>query len=196
MKTRMVLSVLAAGLLLSFVSIKSATWSVDSSHARLGFSVPHLMVSEVEGSFKKFDATIAGTAEDFSDAVVTLKADVNSINTDNDQRDTHLKNPDFFDAAKYPTIMFTSKSFKKAGDKKYLVTGDLTMHGVTKQVQLDVVYNTGIHPMTKNTIAGFKVTGKIKRSDFNIGTSFLANIIGDEVNIVANAEFIKNNDAN
>src|SRR5688572_22210604 len=119
MKTRMVLSVLAAGLLLSFVSIKSATWTVDSTHARLGFSVSHLMVSEVDGSFKKFDATITGSAEDFSDAVVKLTADVNSIDTDNEQRDTHLKNPDFFDAVKYPTITFTSKSFKKAGDKKY-----------------------------------------------------------------------------
>lgn len=191
----MVLSVLAVAML-SFVPIKSAVWTVDNTHARLGFSVTHLMVSEVEGSFKKFDATVTASADDFSDAVVKLTADVNSIDTDNEQRDAHLKNPDFFDTAKYPTITFTSKSFKKVGDKKYLVTGDLTMHGVTKQVQLNATYNTAVHPMTKATIAGFKVTGTIKRSDFNVGTSFMANAISDEVNIVANAEFIRANEAN
>ncbi len=196
MKTVSMLTVFAATLLLSFIPVKPATWAVDNTHARLGFSVSHLMVSEVEGSFKKFDAAITGSAEDFSDAVVTLTADVNSINTDNEQRDGHLKNADFFDVAKYPTITFKSTSFKNAGDKKYKVTGDLTLHGITKTIVLDATYNTGVHPMTKNTIAGFKVTGTIKRSEFGVGTSFLANMIGDEVSITANAEFIKNNDAN
>lgn len=192
MKTNALFLALAATLFFSFIPVESATWSVDKTHARLGFSVSHLMVSEVEGSFKNFDATISGSAEDFSDAVVSLTADVSSINTDNEQRDEHLKNPDFFDVAKFPTISFKSTSFKKVGERKYKVTGDLTMHGVTKSVVLEAAYNTGIHPMTKNTIAGFKVTGVVKRSDFGVGTSFLANMIGDEVNIVANAEFIRN----
>lgn len=192
MKTNALFLALAATLFFSFIPVESATWSVDKTHARLGFSVSHLMVSEVEGSFKKFDATISGSAEDFSDAVVSLTADVSSINTDNEQRDEHLKNPDFFDVAKFPTISFKSTSFKKVGERKYKVTGDITMHGVTKSVVLEAAYNTGIHPMTKNTIAGFKVTGVVKRSDFGVGTSFLANMIGDEVNIVANAEFVRN----
>ncbi len=192
MKTNALFLAMAATLFFSFIPVESATWSVDKTHARLGFSVSHLMVSEMDGSFKKFDATITGSEDDFSDAVVTLTADVNSIDTDNEQRDAHLKNADFFDAEKYPAIAFKSSSFKKAGEKKYKVTGDLTMRGVTKTIVLDATYNTGVHPMTKNTIAGFKVTGIVKRSDFGVGTSFLANMIGDEVSLVANAEFIRN----
>src|ERR1051325_2394149 len=181
--------------LLSFTTLEPASWSLDKAHARLGFTVTHLAISEVEGAFKNFDATITALKEDFSDAIVTLTADVNSISTDNEQRDTHLKSPDFFDAAKYPTLIFKSTSFTKAGDKKYKVTGNLTMHGITKTIELDAAYNTGIHPVTKKTITGFKVTGTIKRSDFGIGTSFLAAMISDEVTITANAEFIKNENA-
>ena len=85
-------------------------WNLDKAHAKLGFTVTHLMVSDVEGWFKTFDATLTSSKDDFSDAVITLTADVKSINTENDKRDEHLKSPDFFDAAKYPTLTFKSKS--------------------------------------------------------------------------------------
>ncbi len=106
--------------------------------------------------------------------------------------DKHLKSPDYFDAVKYPAITFISKTFKKVDDKNYKVTGDLTMHGITKTVELDAVCRVGANPMSKKTIAGFKITGTIKRSEFGIGASMTSAMLGDEVSIVANAEFIKN----
>ncbi|AYB29730.1 YceI family protein [Chryseolinea soli] len=168
------------------------TWSLDKSHAKLGFSVTHLLVSNVEGNFKSFDAKITSAQDDFSNAVIELTADINSINTDDDQRDGHLKSPDFFDVAKFSTLTFKSTSFKKVADKKYKVEGNLTMHGVTKKVELDVTFNgTAVHPYTKKTIAGFKVSGIIKRSDFAIGAATPGAVVSDEVEINTNAEFVK-----
>lgn len=186
---------IAAILLFSLISFKPGTesnWTVDKSHARLGFSITHLMVSEVEGSFKKFDATITGTKEDFSDAVVQLSAETNSINTENEGRDEHIKGADFLDVAKYSTLSFTSTSFKKIADKKYKVTGNLTFHGVTKPVELEATYNMGISPITKKAIVGFKITGKLKRSDFALAPSVPNAMLSDEITINANTEFAKN----
>ncbi|MDJ1501386.1 YceI family protein [Xanthocytophaga agilis] len=167
------------------------TWTLDKAHAKLGFNVTHMMVSEVDGSFKNFDLKVTSSKDDFSDAVVELTADVNSIDTDNDNRDKDLKSDKFFDAAKYPTLTFKSTSIKKAEGKKYKLAGDLTLHGVTKPVVLDVTLNgTTTHPMNKKTIAGFKALGTIKRSDFNLGSAPAA-VISDEVNIVANIEINK-----
>jgi polyisoprenoid-binding protein YceI len=150
------------------------------------------MVSDVEGWFKSFDATITTTKDDFSDAVAVMTADVSSINTDNEARDKHLKSPDFFDAEKYPTVTFKSKTITKGTGNSYKATGDLTMHGVTKSIDLDVLCLTAVNPQSKKTIAGFKITGTIKRSDFAIGITMPAAMISDEVQIAANAEFIKN----
>jgi polyisoprenoid-binding protein YceI len=102
-----------------------------------------------------------------------------------------LKSPDFFDAAKYPQITFKSKTFKKVDDSNYKVTGDLTMHGVTKNVELDALCRMGTNPMNKKEIAGFKITGKINRTDFGVGASTPNAMIGDEVSIVANVELSK-----
>lgn len=183
--------VAGAAMLLSFKALDSTTWSLDKAHAKLGFSITHLMVSDVEGSFKSFDATVTATKEDFSDAVVEMSADVASVNTDNEKRDEHLKSADFFDAAKFPKLTFKSKSFKKEG-AGYKITGDLTLHGVTKPVELTATARTGTNPMSKKTISGFKVTGKIKRTDFGIGASMPAAMLSEEVTLDANAEFAKN----
>ena len=123
------------------------TWALDKSHAKLGFGVTHLLISEVEGSFNAFDAKITSSKEDFSDAVIELTADTKTINTNNEDRDKHLKSPDFFDTEKFSTLTFMSKSLKKVEGKKYKLTGDLTLHGITKPVTLDVTLNgTGVHP--------------------------------------------------
>jgi len=168
------------------------TWKSDSNHSKLGFSIKHLMISDVEGSFKTFSIIVTSAKEDFSDAVITLTADVNSINTDNDMRDGHLKSPSFFDAAKFPTLTFQSKSFTKVSDKNYKLTGDLTMHGVTKSVTLDVIYNGTITTGKDNNkvVAGFKVSGTVKRSDFGVGGA-MTGTLGDDVTLNANAEIIK-----
>lgn len=174
------------------VSAFAQTWSLDKAHAKLGFDVTHLMVSSVEGSFKTFDVKVTSAKDDFSDAVVELTADANTIYTENDKRDEHLRSADFFEAAKYPTLTFKSTSFTKTADKKYAVKGNLTMHGVTKPVTLDVTLNgTAVHPYTQKTIAGFKATGKIKRSDFAVGPGTPSAVVSDEVALNANLELIK-----
>jgi polyisoprenoid-binding protein YceI len=180
-----------AMILMSFTANVPTTWELDKYHAKLGFSISHLMVSDVEGSFKKFDAKVTSSKEDFSDAIAELTAEVASINTEDEKRDEHLRNADFFDVAKYPTMTFRSTSFKKSGTNKYTVKGNLTLHGVTKPVTLTAIAKTGTNPMSKKTITGFKVTGKINRTDFGIAPSTPAAMLGNEVEIIANAEFAK-----
>jgi polyisoprenoid-binding protein YceI len=179
--------------LFAFKSVDQSTWEADKAHSKLGFEVTHLMVTDVEGSFKNFSAKVTSSKEDFSDAVVELNADVASVNTDNDQRDAHLKSPEFFDAAKYPTLTFKSTSVKKASANKYKIAGNLTFHGITKAVVLDAALRgITVNPMSKKTVAGFKVTGTIKRSDFNLGSKFPTAMLSDEVTLNANTEFVKN----
>ncbi len=183
---------LGFALAVASVSAFAQSWSLDKAHAKLGFEVTHLMVSSVEGSFKTFDVKVTSSKDEFADAVIELTADASSIYTDNDKRDEHLRSADFFEVTKYPTLTFKSTSFTKTGDKKYTVVGDLTLHGVTKQVTLEATLNgTAVHPYTKKTIAGFKVTGKLKRSDFGVGKGTPPAVVSDEVTLNANLELIK-----
>lgn len=185
------ITIVAVSLFLALTGF-AQTWTVDKAHSRLGFTITHLMIADLGGTFNSFDAKFTSSKPDFTDATVEFSADVNSIDTDNEQRDTHLKSPDFFDVQKYPAITFKSTSFKKTGDKKYKLAGNLTMHGVTKPVVLDVVLNgTTTHPMNKKQIAGFKISGVVKRTDFGIAATTPAAILSDEVAIVASAEFTK-----
>lgn len=184
-------TVVLAALVLSASSF-AQTWSLDKAHAKLGFTVTHMMVSDVDGMFKDFDATIQSSKPDFSDAVITMTAKTSSVYTDNEQRDAHLRSADFFDAEKNPAITFKSKSIKKNGNNKYKLVGDLTMHGVTKTVTLDMTYKGQVaHPMSKKQVAGFKVTGTVKRSDFKLAESTPSAMLGDEVVILANGEFVQ-----
>lgn len=179
--------------LLTISAASAQTWSVDKAHAKVGFTVTHLMLSEVDGNFKIYDAKITATKPDLSDAVLELSADVNSINTDNDQRDGHLKSPDWFDAAKYPTLIFKSTSFQKVDGKKYKVVGDLTMHGVTKPITLDAVLTGPVtmdSPRGKQEKAGLKFSGTLKRSDFSLGSA-PATVVSDEIELKAAGEFAK-----
>lgn len=188
------IAIVAATLLsLSFSNSFAQTWGVDKAHSRFGFGVSHLSISQIDGNFKSFDATINSSKPDFSDATFDITADMASINTDIEQRDAHLKSPDFLDAEKYPTLTFKSTSFKKVSGKNYKLSGNLTMHGVTKPVTIDVVINgTTTNPQSKKTVAGIKFTGKIKRSDFGIATGFPASALGEDLLLIANAEFTKN----
>ena len=171
---------------------QTSTWKNDKMHSKLTFTVTHLMVSDVDGLFKNFDVTITSSKADFSDAVFDLSADVSSINTEVDMRDNDLKSPNFFDAATYPKITFKSTSIKPNGQNKYKLTGNLTMHGVTKLVTMDLWYRGTIQsPMNKKEDAGFKLTGTLKRSDFNIGSKYPSAMVSDEVEIKADGEFGK-----
>ncbi len=188
------IAIVAATLLsLSFSNSFAQTWGVDKAHSRFGFGVSHLSISQIDGNFKSFDATINSSKPDFSDATFDITADMASINTDIEQRDAHLKSPDFLDVEKYPTLTFKSTSFKKVSGKNYKLNGNLTMHGITKPVTIDVVINgTTTNPQSKKTVAGIKFTGKIKRSDFGIATGFPASALGEDLLLIANAEFTKN----
>lgn len=192
MKTIKITLVAMVAALFSFTVLEQFTYSVDNGHSRLGFTIKHMGISDFNGAFTNYESTITTSKADFSDAVITLSADVNSINTANEMRDGHLKGADFFDAEKYPTLNFKSTSFKLVKGNKYKVIGDLTMHGVTKKVELDATYNGSLqHPQSKKTVAGFKVTGTIKRSDFGIGAGFPAPMLSDEVNLLADLELAR-----
>ncbi len=167
-----------------------AVWKNDKAHSQLAFTVTHLGVSDVSGTFNDFDVEVKSSKPDFSDASFTLTAKTASIDTRIEMRDNHLKSADFFDAAKYPEIIFKSISIKKVGKDKYKLAGDLTLKGITKPVVLDLVYRGVVeNPMSKKTTAGFQVSGIIKRSDFALGSGFPAPMISDEVTIKADGEF-------
>lgn len=180
-----------AALLILAGSTFAQDWNMDKAHSQVNFSIGHMGISEIGGTFGTVSAKLTSSKDDFSDASIDFTADVNSINTGNEQRNTHLKSPDFFDAAKFGTLTFKSTSFKKTGDKSYQVTGDLTFHGVTRTVTLNATLNGTTTNMQKKTVAGFKVTGIVKRSDFNIGVGMPAGMLTDDVNLVANTEFVK-----
>lgn len=178
-------------ILLLVNNLWAQSWSLDKAHAKLGFNATHLLISEVEGNFQQFDIKVNAATEDFTDASIELTAEINSINTENEARDKHLKSADFFDAEKYPALTFKSTSLKKVGGKTYKLYGNLTMHGISKPVTLDVILNGVIdHPYSKKKVAGFKVTGTLSRSDFGIGNVPVA-VVAEAISINANFELLK-----
>ncbi len=189
--SKLSLAILLASSLVAFKFIDKLNWSSDAVHSRMGFTINHFGISEVYGDFKTYDAKLSYTKADLTDATVELTADVKSVNTGNEMRDGHLKGPDFFDAEKYPNLTFKSTAFKKKDAKNYKVEGNLTMHGVTKPVVLDVIYN-GTATIQKTEKLGFRITGVVKRSDFNFGSSMPAPMLSNEVQLISDMEFSKN----
>jgi len=175
------------------------TWKIDPTHSEINFKVKHLVVSTVTGHFSKFDAAIETIKEDFSDAKINFEADINSIDTKNEQRDGHLKSADFFDAEKHPKMSFVSKSVKKISDHEMQVIGSLTLRGVTKEVTLDVIYNGTVAGFGGTEVAGFEVRGKVNRFDFGLQWNALTEaggvVVSNEVKIEILAEFNKANEA-
>jgi polyisoprenoid-binding protein YceI len=171
------------------------TWKIDPAHSEINFKVKHLVVSTVTGHFSKFDATIETNKEDFSDAKINFEADINSIDTKNEQRDGHLKSADFFDAEKHPKMTFISKSIKKISDHELEVTGNLTLRGVTKEITLDVIYNGTVAGFGGSQVAGFEVRGKLNRFDYGLQWNALTEaggvVVSNEVKIEILAEFNK-----
>ena len=170
-------------------------WSVDAVHSSVKFTVNHLVISEVEGNFKKFTGSVSSDKPDFEGGAVDFSVDVNSISTDNDMRDKHLKSPDFFDVEKFPAMTFKGTSFKKLSGNKYELTGDFTMHGVTKPVKFNVTYGGTINDGMGNTKAGFKASTKIDRFDYGLKWSKATEagglVVGKEVTIEVKLELVK-----
>ncbi len=169
-------------------------WTLDKSHSNVRFTVTHMVVSETDGSFKVFDGTVEHTKADWSDAKINFSVDINSINTDNENRDKHLKGDDFFNAEKYPTAKFVGKTFKPLGNNKYELVGDLTIRDVTKPVKFDVKFG-GISASTRGDKAGFKATTTINRFDYNLkwdrATEAGGLVVGKEVELVVLVELNK-----
>ena len=177
---------------LSAFTTLNGVWENDDAHSQLSFTVSHLGISDVTGTFNDFDVKVTSQKPDFSDAIFELTAKTASINTRVEDRDNHLKSEDFFHVEKYPTLTYKSTSVKKQGKDTYKLNGNLTLNGVTKPVTMDLVYRGTVeNPMNKKQTAGFQVTGTIKRSDFNLGSGFPAPMISDEVRIKADGEFVQ-----
>ena len=172
-----------------------AKWQIDPAHSEVKFKVKHLVVSTVTGHFKSFTAVIEAERDDFSDARISFEADVNSLSTNNEQRDAHLKSPDFFGAGKHPKMAFRSTSVTPVSDDEFEVAGDLTMRGVTRPVTLDVTYNGTVSGFGGQKVAGFEITGKVNRFDFgliwNAMTEAGGVVVSSDVKLDIAAEFNK-----
>ena len=146
----------------------ASKWGIDPNHTEIGFKVKHLMISNVTGKFEKFEGSVESASDDFVNANISFTAETASVNTGQPQRDGHLQSPDFFDAAKFPQLKFTSTKFEKLSGDKYVLEGDLTIRDVTKPVKLDVAFSGVAKDPYNNTKAGFEITGKINRTDFGL----------------------------
>lgn len=168
-------------------------WAVDKVHSAVKFSVSHLVISEVDGNFKVYDGTIQTTKADFSDAKIDFSVDVASINTENGQRDEHLKSDDFFNAKEFPKMIFKSNSFKKVAGNKYELIGDLTIRNTTKKVKFNVVYGGTMKDPYGNIKSGFKATSSINRFDYGLKWNVLTEAggatVGKDISLVLNLEF-------
>jgi polyisoprenoid-binding protein YceI len=170
------------------------TWKFDLSHSEVVFHATHLIITDVRGHFRTFDGNIYSENDDFSDAEVEFSADVASIDTNNKDRDNHLRSEDFFNAEKYPTLNFRGNLVKNG--EKYALNGDLTIRDTTKPVSLDVVYRGHVKdPFSGMEKAGFKIVGKINRFDYNLKWNMLMEaggaIVGPEIRIECNVELQK-----
>ena len=172
------------------------TWQIDPMHTNVEFTVRHMMISNVKGNFEKTSGTVTIEGNDPTTAKIDATINTSSLNTRVERRDADLKSPNFLDVEKYPTITFKSTKVEAAGPGKWKVTGDLTLHGVTKAVILDVESSgTPIHDPMGNTRAGASATTKINRKDFGLTYNKALEtggvIVGDEVAISIDVEAIK-----
>ncbi|NTW10326.1 MAG: YceI family protein [Chlorobiaceae bacterium] len=174
----------------------ASTWTIDQDHSSVGFSIRHLMVSNVKGNFTRFSGTIDLGDRDFTASKVSATIDASSIDTNVQKRDDHLRSPDFFDVVKYPSITFVSKKWSRTGNGKLKVAGDLTMHGKTREVVLKVEpFSKEIHDAWGKTRRATTATVKINRQDFDISWNKALDAggvtIGNEVDIVLDIEMIR-----
>ncbi|HRI25940.1 MAG TPA: YceI family protein [Ferruginibacter sp.] len=169
-------------------------WALDPTHSEIHFKVKHLMITTVTGSFNSFTASAETDADDFSNATIRFSAETASVDTSNEQRDTHLKSADFFDAEKFPAMEFTSTSYSKKGDD-YVLNGNLTIKDVTKPVTLNVEFGGVAKDPWGNTKAGFTLSGKINRKDFGLNWNAVTEaggmLVSEEVKILAEIQLVK-----
>ena len=170
-------------------------WKIDELHSNIQFKIKHLVISTVTGSFGKYSAEAQTDGDNFANAKIHFTADVNSISTGNEQRDGHLKSPDFFDAENHPTIDFVSEKMEAVGEENYKLHGQLTMRGVTRPVTLNVEFGGTMKDFYGNLKSGFEITGTINRSDFGLSWNGVTDaggvVVSDEVKLAASVQMMK-----
>ena len=171
-------------------------WVVDPTHTEIGFKVRHLMITNVSGEFTKYNVEVETEDENFMTAKVLFTADINSITTGNEQRDQHLKSADFFDATNFPQLQFVAKKYENVdNDGSYELYGDLTIHGVTKTIKLDVEFGGVIKDPWGNARAGFSINGKLNRKEYGLqwhaATEAGQLVVSDDVRIHVTIELIE-----
>ena len=170
-------------------------WLLDPMHSELQFKIKHLMISNVSGALKNFNAAVETEEEDFSTAAINLTAEMASISTNNEQRDAHLRNSDFFEVEKYPELKFTSTKVEKRDSDTFDLYGELTIKGVTKPVKLNVEFNGTTKDPWGGERAGFLVSGKINRTDWGVNFNSVLEtggvVLGEEVKINSELQLVK-----
>lgn len=174
----------------------TVTWALDPTHSEIQFKVRHLMITNVTGQFKKFAVDVQTQDEDFMTAKATFTAEIDSVDTGNEQRDGHLKSPDFFDTARYPQLKFVATKYENVDeDGSYELYGNLTIRDITKPLKLDVEFGGVIKDPWGNTRAGFTISGKINRKDYGLAWHVVTDtgglVASDDVRIHCNVELIK-----
>ena len=175
--------------------METTKWLLDPAHSELTFKIKHLMISNVSGAFKNFTAKVETEGADFSKANINLTADMNSISTNNEQRDAHLRSSDFFEVEKFPQLKFTSTRIEQTDDESFSLYGNLTLKGVTKPVKLNMEFNGIVKDLQGQEKAGFLVSGKINRSDWGINLNVALEagglMLGEDVRIQSEVQFIR-----
>lgn len=176
-------------------TLTKTQWNLDPVHSEVGFKVKHMMITNVSGTFGQFDVTAQTTDSDFTTADITFTADLNTLSTGNNDRDTHLKSPDFFDAAKHPQLKFVSTRLEKKDDENYILHGNLTIKDITKPVKLTVEFGGIGKDPWGNEKAGFSISGKINRSEFGLNWNAALEtggvLVSDEVKLHGEIQLIK-----
>ncbi|MFB5946490.1 YceI family protein [Albibacterium profundi] len=174
---------------------ETSKWISDPTHSELLFKIKHLMITNVKGEFQKFNVSIESKGNDFSDAKVSAVIDTDSIFTNNTDRDAHLRSADFFDAEKYPKITFNSTELNKLDDDNYQLKGILDLHGIEKELILDVEFGGFAKDPYGNHKAGFSVSGKLNRKDWGLNWNAALEaggvMVSDEVRINAEIQFVQ-----
>lgn len=171
------------------------TWKIDEAHSEIGFKIKHLMISNVSGNFTRFQGTVQTNSEDFHDASISFEADADSLDTQNAQRDEHLRNGEFFDSTKFPKISFVSKQVKKIDHQQYKLIGDLTIRDQTHPIELEVVHaGVQVDPWGQ-TKAGFELKGRIHRTDYGLRWNGVTEaggiVLSDEVKLSMDVQLVK-----
>lgn len=176
---------------------KPTTWNVDNAHSSIHFAVKHMVISQSKGHFSNYKLSVNSSAADFSDAQIELDIDVNSISTGMNDRDNHLRSADFFDVAKYPSIVFKSTSFTKINEEDYVLKGNITIKDVTKEIEFKVSYGGQLVDPWGNQRAGFTLSGSIDRFDFGLVWNTLMEtggaLVGKQVKLEAEIEIVRPN---